>query len=205
MCACVHKYMRACVFCIGTNCNVFPRWKLQIVSASTYVEKRKYVCVYIYFSLLLFLVCISNPTSNYTLLLNVSSRVLVRDGNSNYVLAGEEVTLIATTYNNSSNFTDSNNQSQVYYNFQCSNVSTGYIWYHINCSEGSTAMTIWHTGGKVECSVQLLTQDDDMLACNATQIVIAGNVLIQCKITMLYNSCILFLINYISKDISVIT
>ena len=135
--------------------------------------------MFVYFSLLLFLDCTLDPTSNYTLILNVSSRVLVHDGNSSYVLAGEEVTLIATAYNNSSNFTDSSNRSQVYYyNFECRHVSTGEnIWNHINCSEKSTAVQTWNTGGKVECSVQLLTQENEILACDATQIIIAGNII----------------------------
>lgn len=126
--------------------------------------------LYIYFSLLLFLdYCVSNP--NYTLVLNVSSQVLVED---EYVLAGEEVTLIATA-SNSSNFTDLTNQSQVYYyNFQCRSRTFGGEWYPINCSEESTAVEVWYDGGEVECLVQLLTQDNITLACDKTQIKIVG-------------------------------
>ena len=135
--------------------------------------------LYVYFSLL-FLDCALTPTSNYTLTLDVSSHVVVRDGTFNYILAGEEVTLTATAHrnNNSSNFTDLTNQSQVYYyNFQCHNSTKR--WYPINCSKESTVVEVWHHGGTVECSVQLLTQDNKTLACNLTRIKIAGNVFIQ--------------------------
>ena len=168
------------------NCIANAYKYCSIASASMW-KQEKYVCAYVYFSLLLFLVCKSGPTSNYTLILDVSSRVLVQGEIYNYALAGEEVALVATVYNNLSNFTDSNNQSQVYYyNFQCRSASTG-NWYPINCSEESTAVEIWNTGGRFECLVQLLTQDNKPLACDSTQIVIAGNILIQCNMTMLYD------------------
>ena len=136
-----------------------------------------------YFSLLLFLDCASISTSNYTLTLDVSSHVVVQGEDFNYyVLAGEEVTLMATAHrnSNSSNSTDLTSELQVfYYNFQCRNDTAVDRWYPVNCSEESTVVKVWHYGGTVECSVQLLTQDNKTLACNGTNITIAGNVLIQ--------------------------
>ena len=169
-CTNINQTHRDILNCVKCKANAYKYYGI-----NNAIVWKQNLCVYL--SLLLFLgPCVANP--NYTLILSVSSHVLVQDEVFNYVLAGEEVTLMATAHrnNNSANFTDSTNQSQAfYYSFQCRN-RTGGEWYSISCSEESTAVEVWDRGGDVECLVHLLTQDNKTLTCNATSIIIAGNV-----------------------------
>lgn len=127
--------------------------------------------------------CPETP-SNYTLLLNISSNVLVQDTETErtyHVLENEDVILTATAYlkNNSSNLTDFIKQSPFYFKFQYRNISAGKSgeWDLIKCLKDKSSATVkhsWSFGGRIECLVELLTEDNETLACNLTKIQIAG-------------------------------
>jgi len=110
------------------------------------------------------------------LTLNVSSDVLGQVDGSTYVLVQENVSLIATAHltDNSSYFAD--NHSHLHFRFQYRNLYRE-KWILINCSEGNLSATVvysWNSSGEIECLVQLLTQDDEILACSTMKIYIAG-------------------------------
>ena len=114
---------------------------------------------------------------------SISSNVLAQDSGLYHILENEIVTLTATAYseNNSSNFTNFIKQSPFYFKFQYRNVSlsekTG-EWSSIKCLRDRSSATVkhrWDFGGKINCSVELLTEDNETLACSSTMIQIAGN------------------------------
>lgn len=130
--------------------------------------------------------CPATP-SNYTLLLNISSNVLVQDNETEiyHVLENEDVILTATVYskNNSSNLTDFIKQSPFYFKFQYRNISAGKSgeWGLIKCLKDKSSATVkhsWDFGGRINCSVELLTEDKKTLACISRIIQIAGTYLL---------------------------
>ena len=116
--------------------------------------------------------CDSQFSSNYTIILNVSSDVLVHHDGVNYVLPNESVTLTATPHINN-NAIDFIIQSQFYYNFLCWDDDSK--WTYKKCSNESTMVTSWKLGN-IECKVKMLTPNRTVLACNTTRIQIAGTV-----------------------------
>ena len=114
------------------------------------------------------------------MLLNISSNVLAWDSDRGvyHVLENEDVVLTATAYskNNSLNLTDIIKQSPFYFKFQYRNISTD-EWNSIKCLKDKNSTTVkhsWDFGGTIVCSVELLTENNEPLACNFTKIQIAG-------------------------------
>ena len=119
-----------------------------------------------------------NSVTNYTLLLNVSSRILVENGiNTYHVLASERVSLTATAQrkSNSSNITDIVKPLNLYFIFLC---SASKRWNATRClktKESITKSYIWNSSKVVKCLVQLVTENYEVLACsNRINIRIAG-------------------------------
>ena len=120
--------------------------------------------------------------SNYTLSLNISSDVLVRDGSINYVLKNNEVKFVATAHlNNKSpeNFTDFIKQSMLYFKFQYRYISgSENDWNIMECVNETSSAALnysWTREGRIECYVELMTADNKSLACNSTLIQIPGS------------------------------
>ena len=139
--------------------------------------------------------------------LNISSNVLAQDTGVNHVLEHEDVIFTAAAHLNdsSSNFTDFIEQSPFYFKFQYRNFSLAEDkdgWSLIRCVQDNSSATLkhsWNFGGRIEFLVELLSQDDETLACNSAVIQIAGNIAVQAaiKYKMLYS----YVLNVISFTI----
>ena len=150
-----------------------------------YIKSFGYGLIWLFFSIFVS-DCPASISSNYTLVLNISSNVLAQNGGINHVLQNENVILTATAYSNdnSSNFTDIIKQSPFYFKFQYRNSSLNKHgeWSSIKCLKDKSSATVkhsWNFGGNIECLVELLTEDNETLACSSIKsIQIAGNILL---------------------------
>ena len=122
----------------------------------------------------------TETSSNYTLLLNISSNVLAQDNEVYHILENKNVILTAYSKNNSSNLTDFIKQSSFYFKFQYRYVTVekNGNWSTIKCLEdknnSATVNRSWDFGGRIQLVVELLTKENKTLACKWTEIQIAG-------------------------------